>query len=297
MTGSLPLPGDFSWAEPLNDFVTGVKSEADGTSTSLNGHVTSSDPHHVLPAAASAANSALASHAQGADTHGDRAWADGKFVPLNVVSNVDLAAPLVKWTLTSPSSTSLGFMEIWARGFRAVNVDGFGITNLGPTSVTSTPLKLYAVNGAITTTADLLSAFIAGDVATATVGITAAGNLRAKNVGQGAWTAVPVTNAGYTAEASGGTAYQPQMRLENPDKVVLRGRINVTAAMTANDVIGTLAAPWRPAKIVLLAMATLGTTSAPQFLTINPAGQVIVGRTVATAGSISLDGLSYQLTV
>lgn len=69
---ALPQAGDQPWADTLNGYLTDLKNEADATQANMAGHESASDPHGVLPKAATDAAAKVSAHTAASDPHGDR---------------------------------------------------------------------------------------------------------------------------------------------------------------------------------------------------------------------------------
>jgi hypothetical protein len=106
------------------------------------------------------------------------------------------------------------------------------------------------------------------------------------------WTALGADHPNYTPEdPSSGTGYEPAYRVEG-DLVRLRGRYNVTNTTNA-DVIVTVPAAIRPDRAVYWQYGNNAGTAITGQLQAN--GQMVVNRTVSSAGFVSVDGITYPV--
>lgn len=109
-----------------------------------------------------------------------------------------------------------------------------------------------------------------------------------------AWTAIPLgANVTYSDTAE----YRPAFRTNpNLQKVELRGLVRPTATLSTNEVIGTLPAGSRPAKICIVLHNTANTSGSTGRLDIQTTGNLAerASPALTVANYISLEAISFS---
>ncbi len=120
-----PDDGDLLWGTPLRAYILTVEGKADTVTASLTTHTGASDPHNVLPTAASDATSKVSAHVAAVDPHGDRAYADGAFI---TKTGTTTAAATVQ-------SSAVGNVAFTVKAIGSQTAHLFDISNSGGTPV------------------------------------------------------------------------------------------------------------------------------------------------------------------
>ncbi|MDH2424765.1 hypothetical protein [Sphaerisporangium sp. TRM90804] len=292
-----------------------------GSAAKVTTHAGASDPHGDR----AFTTSAVSTHAAASDPHGDRAYADSVAEDLLPLAGGTVTGPvevqdlltLDRLSMTTPddqttlvvlvapaagdtdSVTSADLLQVLQGGQPVTWLNENGSVRGQAAKTTEAAARWYGRTGQTAdiwqvldnrTDANVLAAVKANGA------LEIVGNLTAANYANSAWTVLTSNDGDYTAETSGGTGYEPGFRLAGAagETVELRGRFNVTNTVNA-DIFAILPAGARPARTVNVQWGNNAGTAITG--SINPSGQLIVNRSVTSAGFVALDGIRFSRVV